>query len=266
MADIQKFLDKAGTSTLWSKVATELNKKASVAQVEAANAAAAAADAKAVAAQGAADAAQGTADQALAKAGTNAEAIALLNSEAGVEGSIAYKITQMVLAEDEDGAVNKLEEIAAWIAAHPTDAAEYNQRIAKNAEDIGKLQAALGDIDVSGDIAEAIEAALRVDGVDKYALASEVAGIAQRLATAEGNITTLQGTVQTNSQDIAGLKQTVEGIVSVGGEANLINEIKVNGTVQAPVDKVVDITIPVVQALSPTEIDEAIAEAVVQVQ
>ena len=266
MADIQKFLDRAGTSTLWSKVATELNKKASVAQGEAAAAAAKAADDKAVAADAKSVAAQGTADQALAKAGTNAEAIALLNSEAGVEGSIAYKITQMVLAEDEDGAVNKLEEIAAWIAAHPTDAAEYNQRIAKNAEDIGKLQTALGNIDVSGDIAKAIEAALFIEGANKYALASEVASIAQRLATAEGNITTLQATVQAHSQDIAGLKQTVEGIVSVGGEANLINEIKVNGTVQAPVDKVVDIIIPVAQALSPEEIDAAIAEAVVQVQ
>lgn len=266
MADIQKFLDRAGTSTLWSKVATELNKKASVAQVEAASAAAAAADAKAVAADAKAVAAQGTADQALAKAGTNAEAIALLNSEAGVEGSIAYKITQMVLAKDEDGAVNKLEEIAAWIAAHPTDAAEYNQRIAKNAEDIGKLQEALGNIDVSGDIAKAIEEALFIEGANKYALASEVTGIAQRLATAEGNITTLQGTVQTNTQDISTLKDRVDGIASVGGEANLINEIKVNGTVQAPVDKVVDITIPVVQALSPEEIDAAIAEAVVQVQ
>ena len=266
MADIQKFLDRAGTSTLWSKVATELNKKASVAQVEAANAAAATADAKAVAADGKAVAAQSTADQALEKAGINAEAIALLNSEAGVEGSIAYKITQMVLAEDENNAVDKLEEVAAWIANHPTDAAEYNQRITKNTEDIGKLQTALDNIDVSGDIAEAIETALYVDGVDKYALASEVSGIAQRLATAEGNITTLQGTVQTNSQDISTLKQRVDGIVSVGGEANLINEIKVNGTVQAPVDKVVDITIPVVQALSPEEIDAAIAEAVVQVQ
>lgn len=266
MADIQKFLDRAGTSTLWSKVATELNKKASVAQVEAANAAAAAADAKAVAADAKAVAAQGTADQALAKAGTNAEAIALLNSEAGVEGSIAYKITQMVLAEDEDGAVNKLEEIAAWIATHPTDAAEYNQRIAKNAEDIGKLQEALGNIDVSGDIAKAIEEALFIEGANKYALASEVAGIAQRLATAEGNITTLQGTVQANSQDIAGLKQTVEGIVSVGGEANVITGITVNGAAQTPVNKVVDIAVPVVQALSPDEIDAAIAEAVVQVQ
>lgn len=265
MADIQKFLDRAGTSTLWSKVATELNKKASVAQVEAANAAAATADAKAVAADGKAVAAQGTADQALEKAGINAEAIALLNSEAGVEGSIAYKITKMVL-ENDGGSIDKLTEVAAWIASHPTDAAEYNQRITKNTEDIGKLQTALDNIDVSGDIAEAIETALYVEGVEKYALASEVASIAQRLAAAEGNITTLQGTVQANSQEIAGLKQTVEGIVSVGGEANLINGIKVNGVVQAPVDKVVDIAVPVVQALSPEDIDAAIAEAVVQVQ
>ena len=30
MADIKKFLDKAGVSTLWTKVAEELNKKATV--------------------------------------------------------------------------------------------------------------------------------------------------------------------------------------------------------------------------------------------
>jgi hypothetical protein len=254
--DVNKFLDSAGVGILWNAITTELNKKAIADNVYTKKEV----DDKIAAVP--------TYDDTELKADVkaNTDAIAVLNGEAGEEGSVAYKITKMVLEADENNATDKIAEIAAWIANHPTDAAEYNQRIAKNTEDIGKLQEALGNIDVSGDIAEAIEAALYVEGVEKYALASEVAGIAQRLATAEGNITTLQGTVQTNSQDIAGLKQTVEGIVSVGGEANLINEIKVNGTVQAPVDKVVDIIIPVAQALTPEEIDAAIAEAVVQVQ
>ena len=48
----------------------------------------------------------------------NTDAIAVLNGEAGEEGSVAYKITKMVLEADENNATDKIAEIA-WIANHP---------------------------------------------------------------------------------------------------------------------------------------------------
>lgn len=257
MADIQKFLDRAGTSTLWSRVAAELNKKATIAAVEAA--------------QTAATNAQTTANEAKAAAATNAtaiqantDAIAILNSEAGVEGSVAYKITKMVL-ESDGGSIDKITEIAAWIADHPEDAAEYNQRITENKEAIDALKLIVGTEAVATQIANAIDAALKIEGVDKYALASDLSSLATRVQANEDAIAALQGTVGGHTTDIKDIKTTIEGIVSTGGEANLINGIKVNGVVQAPVDKVVDITVPQVSALSTEEIDAAIAEASVKV-
>ena len=44
--------------------------------------------------------------------------------------------------------------------------------------------------------------------------------------------------------DFDELKETVDGIVSAGGEANVIDSISVNGTEQEVTDKNVDITVP----------------------
>lgn len=47
-----------------------------------------------------------------------------------------------------------------------------------------------------------------------------------------------------NAEAIKELAETVEGIVSVGGEANVITKVKVNGVVLDVVDKAVDVTVP----------------------
>lgn len=44
--------------------------------------------------------------------------------------------------------------------------------------------------------------------------------------------------------DLDTLKSTVDGIVSTGGEANVIDTVKVNGTALAVTDKSVDVTVP----------------------
>ena len=51
-------------------------------------------------------------------------------------------------------------------------------------------------------------------------------------------------TANNASTEVANLKTRFDEIVAVGGEPNAINNIKVNGTTQAIVDKVVDITVP----------------------
>ena len=63
-----------------------------------------------------------------------------------------------------------------------------NANIAKNTSDIEALEALVGNTEVATQIANAIDAALKDGGTDKYALASD-------LTTANGKITALEGKV-----------------------------------------------------------------------
>jgi hypothetical protein len=187
MADIKKYLDQAGVSTLWAQVAAEITSKVNVEKSRAMEAESellgkitaetARADAAEKANATAAQNAQSKANDAFAKAQANETAIGVLNGAATVEGSVAYKIAQIVTADG--GSIDKLEEIAAWIAEHPSDAAEYNQRITTNAADIDALEALVGSKAVATQISEAIAA----QDLSKYALASSLTSLQQTYNT-----------------------------------------------------------------------------------
>jgi uncharacterized membrane protein YfhO len=187
MADIKKYLDQAGVSTLWAQVAAEITSKVNVEKTRAMEAESdllgkitaetARADAAEKANATAAQNAQSKANDAFAKAQANETAIGVLNGAATVEGSVAYKIAQIVTADG--GSIDKLEEIAAWIAEHPSDAAEYNERITTNAADIDKLEALVGSKAVATQISDAIAA----QDLSKYALASSLTSLQQTYNT-----------------------------------------------------------------------------------
>ena len=69
---------------------------------------------------------------------------------------------------------------------------------------------------------------------------------------------------------VTSLEETVEGIVSTGGEANVIESISVNGTAQTITNKNVDITVPTATSdltndsgyQTESEVSEAIATAI----
>lgn len=187
MADIKKYLDQAGVSTLWAQVAAEITSKVNVEKSRAMEAESdllgkitaetARADVAEKANATAAQNAQSKANDAFAKAQANETAIGVLNGAATVEGSVAYKIAQIVTADG--GSIDKLEEIAAWIAEHPSDAAEYNERITTNAADIDALEALVGSKAVATQISEAIAA----QDLSKYALASSLTSLQQTYNT-----------------------------------------------------------------------------------
>ncbi len=187
MADIKKFLDQSGVSTLWTQVAAEISSKVTTEKNRALeaeadllgkiNAEATRADLAEKANATAASNAQTKANQAFAKAEANETAIGILNGAATVEGSVAYKIAQIVTADG--GSVDKLAEIAAWIEAHPSDAAEYNKRITDNAEAIDELEALVGSKAVATQISEAIAD----QDLSKYALASSLTSLQQTYNT-----------------------------------------------------------------------------------
>lgn len=192
--EIKKFLDQSGVSTLWSAVATELKKVNDAAAQNATDIGVL---------QGKVEALEkGTYDDTevrdliednaeaigtnAAAIQTNADAIALLNDEADVVGSVkntanaaaAAKVAEIVAGANAD--FDTLKEIADWILNDTTGAADM-------ANDIKALQDQMVGVDttVVAKIAAEIAAALKVDGVDKYALASELTALAGRVKALE---------------------------------------------------------------------------------
>ena len=111
----------------------------------------------------------------------NETAIATLNGtgEGSVTRTVADKIAEVVAGASED--FDTLKEIADWIMSDTTGAAKMQS-------DITSLKTLVGDTAV----ATQIENALKVDGVDKYALASELTAIANK-AHEHANKTVLDG-------------------------------------------------------------------------
>jgi hypothetical protein len=186
MADIKKFLDQGGVSTLWSRIAEEVAKVDTKAT----------ANAEAIETlEGKVEALEkGTYDDSAVKAliATNAEGIAankaaheanaaaieVLNGDG--EGSVskiataiaATKVAEIVAGADAD--FDTLKEIADWILNDTTGAADMANKIAS-------LTTLVGDKSVAAQIADAIAA----EDLDKYALASDLTDLADRVKALE---------------------------------------------------------------------------------
>ena len=192
--DIRKFLDQSGVSTLWSRVADEVKKVDDKAVKNAEDIAVL---------QGKVDALEkGTYDdtevrelidanaEAIAanKAAheANAAALVVLNGDAETAGSVAHTANAAAAAEvakivaNADADFDTLKEIADWILNDTTGAADM-------ANDIAALEAKMAGVDetVVKTIAATLEAALKVEGADKYALASELVALANRVKALE---------------------------------------------------------------------------------
>ena len=186
--DIKKFLDQAGVSTLWSRVAEEVAKVDAKAvknaedivkhgtRLDTAEAKIAALEA-------------GTYDDTELRGliGDNADAIAdnvaalaILNGDAATAGSVANTANAAAAAKvaeivaNADANFDTLKEIADWILNDTTGAADM-------ANDIAALQGLVGDKAVATQIAEAISA----EGLDKYALAADLTSLAGRVKVLE---------------------------------------------------------------------------------
>ena len=186
--DIKKFLDQAGVSTLWSRIAEEVAKVDAKAEDNAADILAHgtrldSAEAKIAALEA------GTYDDTelrglignnKAAHEANTAAIAVLNGDATTAGSVANtanaaaaaKVAEIVANADAD--FDTLKEIADWILNDTTGAADM-------ANDIAALQGLVGNKAVAEQIADAISA----EGLDKYALAIDLTTLANRVKALE---------------------------------------------------------------------------------
>lgn len=186
--DIKKFLDQAGVSTLWSRIAEEVSKVDAKAVKNAEDIAAHAGKIQTMEGQIAALEA-GTYDDSEVRGliadnkaahEANAAAITVLNGDAATAGSVANtanaaaaaKVAEIVANADAD--FDTLKEIADWILNDTTGAADM-------ANDIAALQGLVGDVAVATQIANAIAA----EGLDKYALAADLTALANRVKALE---------------------------------------------------------------------------------
>lgn len=192
--DIRKFLDQEGLSTLWSRVAAEVKKVDDKAAQNAEDIGVLQGKVEALekgtyddtAVRGLIEANATAIGQNKAAHEANAAAIATLNGAADVAGSVANtanaaaaaKVAEIVANAHAD--FDTLKEIADWILNDTTGAADM-------ANDIQALQNQMVGVEstVVAKIAAELEAALKVDGVDKYALASELTDLADRVQALE---------------------------------------------------------------------------------
>ena len=135
----------------------------------------------------------------------NADAIDLLNDGASVEGSVDYKIAQAVAAimENPDATMNSIQELVDWVNDHATDALELSNKVSANEQDIAALEGLVGTTAVATQITDAIAAALKIDGVDKYALAADLTAAIGRIAALETEIAK-----KANDADLATVAKT----------------------------------------------------------
>ena len=190
----KKFLDSAGVSTLWTRIKAELEPQQSA--IDALNTtvgehtttigehtAAIADHASKIAALEA-----GTYDDTELRGliGGNTAAIETLNGDAETAGSVAHTATAIAAAKvaeivaGANASYDTLKEIADWILNDTTGAADM-------ANDIAALQGQMAGIEstVVAHVAAEIAAALQVDGADKYALASDLNALADRVKALE---------------------------------------------------------------------------------
>lgn len=192
MADIKKFLDQEGVSTLWSRIAEEIQKTDD--KVAKNTTDISGHETRLAAAESAIEALEaGTYDDTelrslintnVTNIQTNTNAITLLNGNAETVGSVANTAAAAAVAEvakvvaGADVSFDTLKEIADWIVNDTTGAAGM-------ANDIAALEGLVGDTAVATQIANAIDAALKVDGVEKYALAYDLILLEARVEALE---------------------------------------------------------------------------------
>jgi ribosome-binding protein aMBF1 (putative translation factor) len=194
MADVKKFLDQSGVSTLWTRVAEEVAKVDTKVKAH---------DTAIETMQGQIEALEkGTYDDSelrgliganktatetnAANIKKNTDAIGVLNGDVATSGSVAHTATAIAAAKvaeivaGADASYDTLKEIADWILNDTTGAANM-------ANDISALENKLAGIDttVVAHVAAAIEAALKADGADKYALAADLNALVVRVKAIE---------------------------------------------------------------------------------
>ena len=200
MADIKKFLDQGGVSTLWGKIATNLKAEEDRAK---------AAEAEALAA---AQAAQGDVDALETYVGT----IPATEAYANITNIVAFiqKRAEEVLAAAQGGSSETAASVKTALDAY---IALNDPKVSKNAEDIAAIVAdylkAADKEELAGDIADNAAEIARIDAALKLAIDDED-------GKGLNSIKDLATWIETHGEEAAGYAAAIEALeLLVGNEA-----------------------------------------------
>ena len=173
---------------------------------------------------------------------SNADAIALLNDGSAVAGSVDYKIAQAVAAimENPDETMNSINELVTWCNDHADDALALSNQVSANKDDIAALELLVGETAVATQITNAIASALKIDGVDKYALASDLTAAIARIAAMEAKVSKWDAAEQNAKDHADSLNEAMDArMLVVEGKAHehTFNEAELNKIVEGDVAK-----------------------------
>lgn len=148
-------------------------------------------------------------------AGVKADVTKLVGTDKGEDGR-ANKTVREIAAEEvakivdgADASFDTLKEVSDWISTHGTDAATMNTQINNNKAAIEKLNGTAETVgSVANTVNAAIDGALKADGKDKYALATD-------LTATNGKVAALE-TKTAGLTDAEGAEMTVKAYVDAG--------------------------------------------------
>lgn len=158
----------------------------------------------------------------------------LVDVNKSVREIAAEEVAEIVAGASES--YDTLKEIADWIAAHPTDASEYNSRITKNTEDIAALTKTVDDNKTVTD--KAIEDLTKVVGDNKTAADEAIEalqGRATNLETFQTNATSRLEALEAHDEDykeytdnaVAALDSSFEAKTTAEGKVAVVTGIEI---------------------------------------
>ena len=183
------------------------------------------------------------------KAASDAAAAAQGTADAAKSAIDAFLLD----ADSTESAIDTLKEIQAELDKGEASAASLLAATQANSAAIEKLNG-----EGEGSVAKAISDAIAAENLDQYAtdgelsaLSGVVEGIGGRVGTAEGKISTAEG-------KISALEGKVESLEVTGGQANVIETVKVNGVALTPDSaKAVDVLVPTGALASKDQVAES---------
>lgn len=123
----------------------------------------------------------------------NEDAIGVLNGNSSVEGSVDKKVADAInafaTAVSDDDTVNTYKELIDYAAEHGSEFTELVGEVTNNKNAIATLN---GDASTVGSVDKKIADAIAAENLGQYATDDDLAGVAGRVTTAEGEIDQLQ--------------------------------------------------------------------------
>lgn len=162
---------------------------------------------------------------------TNTDAIATLNGNSSVEGSVDKKVADAINAfatqVSDDQTVNTYRELINYAATHGAEFTELVGEVDGNAKAIETLN---GDVNTAGSVDKKIADAIAAENLGQYATDGELTALADRVTTVENELNTEETGLKARMTTAEGEIATLKGLAGDSSVADQITAaLKVDG-------------------------------------